>query len=178
MLNKIKVYFSKHKWLGILLQAGIALMLFIAITTWQTRNATRGEAPAFSGLLLNNNNVSLQDYRGKPLLLHFWATWCPICKLEHHTISSLADSTANTDFRILTIASWSGTAADVEKYMQQESLTFPVLVDEDGSIAKLYGVKGVPGSFVIDARGDIQFVEQGYTTEMGLRLRLWWLKYT
>ena len=176
MFKKIKLYISTRKWLGLLLQILFAVALLFAITIWQTRHATRGEAPDFSGTLINQNKVNLQEYRGKPLLLHFWATWCPVCKLEQHTISSLANETNNRHFRVITIASWSGNELDISNYMRQENLDFPVLVDNDGNIAKLYGVNGVPSSFIIDSNGFIQFVEQGYTTEIGLRLRLWWLK--
>lgn len=176
MLAKIKHHLSKHPWLGILLQLLLFAIIFLAITSWQTRHAVRGEAPAFSGSLLNGNPVALQNYHGKPLLLHFWASWCPVCKLEQNSITSLADTSVHNDFQVLTIASWSGSEADVVKYMRQENLHFPVLVDEDGSIARLYGVQGVPSSFILDARGIIYFVEQGYTTQAGLRLRLWWLK--
>ena len=59
--------------------------------------------------------------------------------------------------------------------MQQENLQYPVIVDADGSIAKTYGVQGVPSSFIISDTGEIKFIEQGYTTEIGLRLRLGWL---
>jgi len=177
MLAKIKLYLTRHRWLNLLLQLFLFAVIFFAITIWQTRNATRGEAPAFSGsLLFDERPVALQNYRGKPLLLHFWASWCPVCKLEQDSISAIAEPGVNKDFQVLTIASWSGSEAEVMQYMQQENLHFPVLVDQDGSIAKLYGVQGVPSSFVLDARGVIQFVEQGYTTQTGLWLRLWWLK--
>lgn len=176
VFKNTKLYIAKRRWLGILLQVLLVIIVFLAITSWQTRHATRGEAPSFSGQLINNNPVFLQNYRGKPLLLHFWATWCPVCKLEQNSIARIANDSDDSYYQVLTIASWSGTASDVAKYMQQENLTFPVLVDEDGSIARLYGVQGVPSSFVMNSNGFIQFVEQGYTTETGLRLRLWWLK--
>jgi peroxiredoxin len=176
ILKNTKLYIAKRRWLGILLQVLLVIMIFLAITSWQTRHATRGEAPSFSGHLINNDAVSLQNYRGKPLLLHFWATWCPVCKLEQNSITRISNDSDDSHYQVLTIASWSGTASDVAEYMRQENLSFPVLVDDDGSIAKLYGVQGVPTSFVINTNGFIQFVEQGYTTETGLRLRLWWLK--
>ena len=176
ILNKIKFYIAKRRWPGILLQILLVISVFLAITSWQTRNATRGEAPSFSGELINNNPVVLQNYRGKPLLLHFWASWCPVCKLEFNSISRIANDSNDSHYQVLTVASWSGSATDVAEYILEENLSFPVLVDEDGSIARLYGVQGVPSSFIINSNGFIKFVEQGYTTETGLRLRLWWLK--
>ena len=58
--------------------------------------------------------------------------------------------------------------------MQKEGLNFTVIADEYGEIAKQWSVKGVPASFIIAADGNIRFVEVGYTTELGLRARLWW----
>lgn len=176
MLLKIKRYIASHRWLGILLQVMLFLGIIFLIANWQTRNAARGEAPGFNAYLIQGKPVTLQDYRGKPLLLHFWASWCPVCELEHGSISNLANISEQNNYQVLTIASWSGNEADVVQYMQQEQLDFPVIVDPTGSIAKLYGVQGVPSSFVIDANNTIRFVEQGYTTQLGLQLRLWWLK--
>ena len=169
-LKKFQLYRSTHRWANISLHIVIVIFIYLAISTWQTRNATRGIAPNFTGNDLSNNVIMFNQYRGKPVLLHFWATWCPVCSLEHTTISRLSK-----DYQVLTIASWSGDSADVRQFMQQENLHYPVIVDADGSIAKTYGVQGVPSSFIISDTGEIKFIEQGYTTEIGLRLRLWWL---
>ncbi len=58
-------------------------------------------------------------------------------------------------------------------FRRAESVSFPVLNDPDGAIAAHWGVRGVPASFIVDGAGQIRFVEVGYTTEIGLRLRLW-----
>ncbi|VAW54770.1 hypothetical protein MNBD_GAMMA07-2798, partial [hydrothermal vent metagenome] len=97
--------------------------------------------------------------------------WCHICEFENSNIANIAK-----DYDVITIASWSESATQVKAYLQKEKLNFPVIVDEDGEWAKVYGVKGVPASFVLDKTGVIQYIETGYTSEMGLRLRLWWLE--
>jgi peroxiredoxin len=176
MFSKLRQYFSRHRWLNILLQFTLLLSILVAVGFWQTRHAARGVAPDFTGHLADTSPVALSNYRGKPLLLHFWATWCPVCKLEQNSISNIAQSAIIDNIQVLTIASWSGTADEVMHYMQTENIKFPVLIDQDGSLAKRYGVQAVPSSFVLDAKGVVQFVEQGYTSESGLRLRLWWLQ--
>jgi peroxiredoxin len=60
------------------------------------------------------------------------------------------------------------------KHLSEQQLSFPVLNDPDGHIAAAWGVHAVPASFIIDTDGQIRFVEIGYTTAIGLRLRLWW----
>ena len=124
-----------------------------------------------SGPLIDGSQMSLGDYRGKPLLIHFWATWCPICRAEESNIVVLA-----RDHQVLTVAMQSGGTAEVAAYLNKHELQFPVMVDESGRIARRFGVLAVPASFIVDANGRIRFVEVGYTTEIGLRVRLWLAK--
>jgi alkyl hydroperoxide reductase subunit AhpC len=67
----------------------------------------------------------------------------------------------------------SGTAEEVKAYMARQKIKFPVVLDPDGTFARRYGAVAVPASFIIDGKGKVRFVEFGYTTEIGLRLRLW-----
>jgi thiol-disulfide isomerase/thioredoxin len=100
--------------------------------------------------------------------VHFWATWCPSCRLEHGTIQRLSQ-----EHPVVTVAMQSGDAADVAAYLQERGLSFPVRLDERGEAAARWGVRGVPTTFVVDADGQIRFVTTGFTTDVGLRLRLW-----
>lgn len=145
------------------------LAIFLAVSAWQKQDVVSGKAPVLQGRLLDGTALSSESLRGKPVLIHFWATWCPVCAAEQGTIASLAE-----DHTVITVAMQSGDETAVRKYMKDEGLRFPVLNDEMGRIAAAYGVKGVPTSFVLDPRGDIQFAEVGYTTGPGLRARLWW----
>ena len=74
---------------------------------------------------------------------------------------------------MISIVSWSEGEAEVKAYMQNKQLTFPVMLDTIGKLAQSFGLKGVPTSFIFDPNGEITFVESGYSTEAGLRLRLW-----
>ena len=102
------------------------------------------------------------------MLVHFWATWCPVCRLELGTIDSLAK-----DYPVITVAMEDTAAAEILGYMQEHDVTFPVLHDPQASLARQYGVQAVPTSFVVDEQGQIRSATVGYTTELGLRLRLW-----
>jgi len=152
-----------------LVDAGLVLAVYVGVQLYHTRDAPHGAAPPISGALLSGQAVDLSAYAGKPVLLHFWATWCSICRLERGSIESIAG-----DYPVLAVASQSGTAAEVAAYAREHGLKVPVLIDEDGALAARYGVKAFPSSFVIDGEGKIHNVEVGYTTELGLRLRLWW----
>jgi peroxiredoxin len=67
----------------------------------------------------------------------------------------------------------SGKAEEVARYMREQGITFSALNDQDGRISAAWGVHAVPASFIITPDGQIRFVEVGYTTSLGLRLRLW-----
>ena len=159
---------KKRTWLhwgrDILLIA-IAVM---AVQWWQNRGLATGPAPPLTGRLLDGRWVDLAEYRGKPVLVHFWASWCPVCRAEEGSIDSLAE-----DLPVITVATGSGDGADIRKYLEDNRLGFPVLLDQNGQLAHQWKVVGVPTSFVIDPQGEIASATVGYTTQTGLRLRLW-----
>ena len=134
----------------------------------ETRDAPGGNLSEFSGVLMDGTAFTIAEFAGKPVLFHFWATWCPICDLQKNNVQSISQ-----DYPVITIASWSEGEAEVKAYMQENQLTFPVMLDNSGKLAQTFGLKGVPASFILDSHGEIKFIETGYSTEPGLRFRLW-----
>ena len=149
------------------------LLLFIAliagIRSWQQRDMVSGVAPPLQGVLLGGSTYTLPAKPAKPVLVHFWATWCPICRAEQDSIAAIAQDRPNT----ITVAMQSGSDAEVAKHLDEQGLQFPVLNDTDGRLSAMWGVHAVPASFIISPDGQIRFVEVGYTTALGLRFRLW-----
>ena len=127
-----------------------------------------GKAPPLAGSDLAGEPVSLAEYRGKPVLLHFWATWCGVCKVEQHNIDAVS-----RDLPVLSVASQSGGASEVATFVREHGIAPRVVVDEQSVLASRFGVQAFPASFVIDGEGEIRHVEVGYTTELGLRARMW-----
>lgn len=156
------------RWRRWLVELGLVMLVIVAVQWWQTRDGPSGPAPALRGQLLNGERVVLSDLRGRPVLVHFWATWCPLCRLEEDSIQAIAQ-----DHAVLTIATTSGDAAEVQAYLDENGLNFPVLLDESGEIGRQWGVRGVPTSYVLDAEGNTAHATVGYSTGWGLRLRLW-----
>lgn len=126
---------------------------------WQQRDIVQGPAPALPNI----------TWSKQPTLVHFWATWCPVCRAEQSNIEAVAKDHPNT----VTIAMQSGDGAAVKKYMQEQGLNFQVINDPSGETSAAWGVHAVPASFIVDTEGQIRFVEVGYTTGWGLRFRLW-----
>jgi len=153
-----------------LLEGLLLVIVLFALHWYQTRHVVAGLAPEFETVLLDGASASLSDYRGQPLLLQFWASWCPVCRMELASIDAVAN-----DYAVLSIALDTMSAAQMSAWMQERAVDFQVSVRDAEHIASLYGVQGVPTSLIIDADGQIRFTEVGYTTEAGLRTRLWWV---
>jgi thiol-disulfide isomerase/thioredoxin len=155
------------------LRRGLELLVFIVIImgvrAWQQRDIVTGVAPVLSGELLDGKPYVLPARPAQPVLVHFWATWCPICRAEQGSIESLAQDNPN----VITVAMQSGNSIAVQKYMSEQAVSFPVINDADNQISARWGVQAVPASFIVDTEGNIRYVEIGYTTEIGLRIRLW-----
>jgi thiol-disulfide isomerase/thioredoxin len=156
---------SRWRWAVNLL---LILAIFMLVHTWRTQPLAEGPAPPLTGRSISDGQLDLAQLRGEPVLVHFWATWCPVCKMGDQDIDTLAD-----EFRVISVAMQSGGARDIAAYMDREGLDFPVIPDEYGSLASAWGVQAVPATFVVDGDGQIRFSTMGYTTEIGLRSRLW-----
>jgi len=158
-----------RKWINRGLNVLILVVIVAGVRIWQQRDIVKGVAPLLSGTLLDGKYFKLPAKPDQPVLVHFWATWCPICRAELGTLDSMAQSNPN----VISIAMQSGNSVVVQKYMKDQDVSFPVINDSDSQISSKWGVRGVPASFIIDTDGNIRFVEIGYTTSLGLRMRLW-----
>ena len=157
------------KWRDYAVQVLLFVIVVAAIRTWQQRDMVSGAAPALQGSSLTGQFYQLPAHPQHPVLVHFWATWCPICRAEQSSITAIAHDNPN----VITVAMNSGKPEDVAKHMKDQNIEFRVLNDPDGSLSNKWGVHAVPASFVISPGGEIRFVEVGYTTGIGLRFRLW-----
>jgi peroxiredoxin len=159
---------TKKRWISWLIYIVLFVVVMLGANWWKSRDALSGDLSEFSGELMDGTTFTLADYAGKPILFHFWATWCPICNLQKDNIQSISQ-----DYPVISVVSWSEGKAAVNTYMQENHLTFPVMLDNSGKLAQTFGLKGVPASFILNQHGEIKFVEAGYSTEYGLRFRLW-----
>ncbi len=154
-----------RRWIGNIL---LIMAVFAAIQWWQARPLASGPAPDLRAKLVSGEPVDLDQYLGKTVLVHFWADWCPVCRAEQGNIQAIAK-----DFAVVTIAMQSGSARAIHEYMAEQGLDFATIADPRAEISSAWGVKAVPTSFVVDPEGVIRFTAVGYTTETGLRARLW-----
>lgn len=162
-----------RRWRRRAAEALLFIAIVIGVQLWQTRDTPRGPAPEFSGRLVDGQPFDLATWRaahaGRPVLLYFWAEWCPICKTTAGNVGNVS-----ADWPVTSVAIQSGTAAQVARVMDETGYRWPALADPAAEVLRRYGLAGVPSFVVINPAGDIRFVAVGYTSETGLRLRLWW----
>ncbi len=106
------------------------------------------ELPTLSG-----EYVRLSDHRGKIVFLNIWATWCPPCREEMPSMESLYRRLKGRDFEILAVSIDREGGKAVRPFVSKNGLTFPVLLDPENKISRLYGLTGVPETFIIDKNG-------------------------
>jgi len=113
------------------------------------------QAPDFNLPGLGGQSISLSDFRGKPVLINFWATWCPPCRDEMPYLQEVYEEWSDKGLVVLTI-DIGDPPAQVEEFMASLHLSLPVLLDMQGNVAQKYNVQFYPTTFFIDKEGIIQ----------------------
>lgn len=123
-------------------------------------------APNFTLMSLDGDEVSLADYQGQPVLINFWASWCPPCRLEMPDLVEAYEAHKDEGFIILAIdLTFQDSLPDVETFVEEFGLTFPVLLDEDGAVAnRQYRLLGLPMSVFVNREGIITRLHIGAMT--------------
>lgn len=161
--------FTPRRLLALGAQLVLVIILLLALERYMTRHAVRGAAPLLATTLTDGTPFSLDSLRGKPVLVYFWAPWCPSCAALRATIDGLArDGVA-----LVTVAMQAGSVGTIRDYQIEHDLNWRVIDDADGAIARRWGARAIPAVYILDRDGEIRFVTRGYTTTWGLRTRLW-----
>jgi len=114
------------------------------------------EAPDFTLKDLSGNTVTLSEMQGKVVLLNLWATWCPPCKKEMPSMEELYRELPREDFTILAVAAPNApreSLEQIERLIEENGYTFPILLDEDMKVNQTYGTGSIPTSWIIDPEG-------------------------
>ena len=163
--------YLQRKWVKNLLTAIFFIALYLAIRPFMQGDVIEGTAPTLQTESITGKAIHLKDYQGKPVMVHFWATWCPICEFEREGIEDVAK-----DYAVINIATQSNNDEGLLTYAKVHQMNADIIVNDfDGTLMKQFGARAVPATFMIGPDGKVEFVEVGYSTSLGLKARLWWL---
>ena len=160
-------HFSRCLFLGaigfaVVTLAGTALRTFDAWAA-DERPEEGHLAPDFALKTLDGKMARLSELRGKKaVLINFWATWCPPCRLEMPTMQKIYSEYKGRGFEILAINIEPDAKEEIHEFMKELRLTFPVLLDHDMKTTRRYRLIGLPVSFLIDRQGIIRTKEVWY----------------
>jgi peroxiredoxin len=124
-----------------------------------------GAVPDYAVLTLEGQPRTLSSYRGEPVLLNVWATWCPPCVREMPALQRLHEALGPEGLRVIAVSvdapegsvnSWGRPGGDVSSFIAKHELTFEILRDPSGDIETAYGLVGLPTTFLIDRDGRIR----------------------
>lgn len=136
-------------------------------TTEQTSETTELSAPDFTVQDINGDTVSLSDYKGTPVVLNFWASWCGPCKGEMPDFQK-AFQTYGDKIQFMMVNMTDGgqeTVDTASAFISKSDFTFPVFFDTDGSGATAYEVYSIPTTFFIDENGNVSAYSSGMIDE-------------
>jgi cytochrome c biogenesis protein CcmG/thiol:disulfide interchange protein DsbE len=119
--------------------------------------ANGDQAPEFRLQAMDGSSVNLSDFRGKVVMVHFWATWCPPCVEELPTLDKLYRTVVDKDFQLLAVSVDEGGAPAVAAFLKKNGLNLPVLLDPDRTIAGLYGTYKFPETYIVDRQGVVRY---------------------
>jgi cytochrome c biogenesis protein CcmG/thiol:disulfide interchange protein DsbE len=121
------------------------------------------QAPDFTLKTLDGKTARLSELRGKKVvLINFWATWCPPCRLEMPTMQKIYTEYKDKGFEVLAVNIEPDAKEEISEFMKELRLTFPVLLDHDMKVTRKYRLIGLPVSFLIDRQGIIRTKDVGY----------------
>ena len=127
-------------------------------------------APDFQLTTIDGKVTSLSDFRGQTVILNFWASWCPPCREEMPELEQFYKKNKQNNVTILSVnlTSQDSGRQKLQQFIQDYSLTFPILLDQKGEVGKLYQILTIPTSFIISSTGNITdiFVGPLTTTQM------------
>ena len=123
----------------------------------------RPEAPRFAMTGLDGKFYMLKDFRGKVVVLNFWATWCPPCRSEMPSIESLWNKVKDKSIAVIGLHVGPSRRAAMA-FARKNGLTFPILVDSDRDVSAHYGVRSMPTTVIIGPEGRVEYAAFGPRT--------------
>jgi len=125
-----------------------------SVTTASPIAKENSAAPDISVVsITDGSTLKLSSLKGKVVLLNFWATWCPPCREEIPSMMKLNSALLGKPFQMIAVSMDEGGKPAIESFFKESGFSLPTYLDQSGNAGKVYGVTGVPESFIIDRQG-------------------------
>ena len=156
---------------------GVQFVIFVAvvwgISRWQAKELLPQErvAPDFSLQSIDGKQYNLSDYGDRKVVIYFFSPWCSVCKYSSHNIADIYSKNRDMRLNVFAIAlSWK-SVNEVKSFAMKHKLNMPVLLG-DNRVAKDYKINSFPTIYILKKGGIVYNRVVGYTTEMGIKLRI------
>ncbi|MFA5404185.1 MAG: TlpA disulfide reductase family protein [Ignavibacteria bacterium] len=138
----------------------IILLIFPIIVSSQEVGK---EAVNFSGKTMDDENISLSDYKGKVTLVDVWASWCKPCKEEFPFLIDLYNQYSDKDFSVLTV-NIDEEKGNAKKFLSKldKEVPFKIMFDPESKIPTLYNIESIPSVYILDRKGIVKYIHIGF----------------
>ena len=171
MLLLSRIIQNSRRWTAVMLTAFFLGSVWIWVSAVPLNDTTGGlipspregfPAPDFTLDTLEGSQMTLSDLRGKVVIVNLWASWCPPCRAEMPAIEQIYQENNAQGLEVLAInTTYQDSESTAADFAQEFGLTFPILLDRDGSVSKRYQLLALPTTYFIDRRGIIRAVVPG-----------------
>jgi peroxiredoxin len=145
------------------MRLALCTMLAVIASTASPALAPATAAPDFTLHAMTGPNLQLKDQRGRVVMVNFWATWCGPCRQEMPQLNRLYEKYRAAGFVLLGV-NVDDDASKAAEVANKLGVTFPVLLDTDKRVSKLYDLSTMPSTVIIDRDGKVRYVHRGYLT--------------
>jgi len=162
------------------MRARFALILGLCLPLWDAAAGASGIASGQAALAVDlpilstrepsTGRMSLAELRGKVVYLDFWASWCGPCRMSFPQLEQLREELAPQGFEVLAV-SVDEFEADALEFLDEIPVSYPVVHDGEGVTPQAYGILGMPTGYLIDRKGVVRLVHQGFRKHDGAKLK-------
>jgi len=140
----------------------LVVMVFVFLPFSVSAISVGDTVPSFKARTIDGSkSVALEDYRGKVVLVDFWASWCPPCLKSLPKYDDLRRELGTSNFEIVAINVDENTE-DAKKFLAKHPVSYPIAKDPKGVLPGVFGVKAMPTSYLIDQNGVVQYVHAAF----------------
>jgi len=144
---------------------GLLLVSLFCLTTF----SCAASAPNFTLESLSGKKLALTDFRGKVVIMDFWASWCGPCRMAMPELKKLYEKYHTKGLEVLSL-NQGESKNEAERFMKSENYPFTVLLDYKGEVGRMYKVSGIPAFFLLDKQGNVVMKEVGFDYGMADKL--------